>query len=223
MYSVLLRILPTDKGRALVREYDQDPQKIPYEFHEHQTNSETARNEVSCLTTYITSLRLTDAWNGTTRQFFMHFKESSDLESLAQVHEQFPQSTRITFLSQVVEAVPDLRRVKTVEIVMRVWLDHSNHLTSRPTFNCSIMLLVLMQSKMESGNVKHIYIAFMMTLRKIALLPIIKMMLDMIHIMSTRCCTKCSLPTSSQTNLPLKPSFPSLKSYRTSSLMKTGG
>ena len=121
IYSVLHRIIQTDKGRTLVREYDQNPQEILYELHEDQTNSEIARNEVPHLrNTYITNLKLTNAWKGTTRQFLMHFTEKFRLlDSLNSVHDHFSQSTSITFLSQAVKAVLDLRGVKTVESVMR--------------------------------------------------------------------------------------------------------
>ena len=79
VYAVLLNTLQTDYGRALVREHehDKDAQQILYELHQHHTDSELSRAEVLRLTTYVSNLKLTDNWRGTTTQFLLYFKEQT--------------------------------------------------------------------------------------------------------------------------------------------------
>ena len=66
------------------------------------------------------NLKLTDTWRGTTTQFLLHFKEQLRLlDTLVPPPEQLPGLTRLIFLQQSVEAIPDLRRVRIVDGLMR--------------------------------------------------------------------------------------------------------
>ena len=120
VYAVLCKTLQTDFGRALVREHehDKDAQQILHE-HQHHTHSEFSRAEVLMLTAYVGNLKHTDNWRGITPQFLLHFKEQLRLlDSLVPLDEQLPDSTRIAFLQRAVEDVPDIRRVRILDVVM---------------------------------------------------------------------------------------------------------
>ena len=74
VYSVLVASFQTDKERELVKEFEGDARSILSKLHHYHTESNVAQHEVETLTTYITNLRLTDSWKGTTCQFLRHFK-----------------------------------------------------------------------------------------------------------------------------------------------------
>ena len=66
-----------------------------------------AQHEILELTTYVTNLRLTDTWKGTTQQILTHFKEKLHLlDSLVEDSDKIPQTTHIGFLQQAVESGP---------------------------------------------------------------------------------------------------------------------
>ena len=75
VYSVMTSSLQSEKGRELVKELEGDARSIISELHHYHTKSNVAQHEIVNLTTYITSLSLTDSWKGTTKQFLGHFKE----------------------------------------------------------------------------------------------------------------------------------------------------
>ena len=121
LYSVLVRIIQTDQGRAYVREHehDEDARAVLQKLHSLHTESDLAKREVLRLTNYISNLRLDDTWRGTTRQFLLHFQEQLRLlDNLVTLSDRIPDHTRMTFLMQAVEKVPDLRRVKILDNVV---------------------------------------------------------------------------------------------------------
>ena len=121
LYSVLVRIIQTDQGRAYVREHehDEDARAVLQKLHSLHTESDLAKREVLRLTNYISNLRLDDTWRGTTRQFLLHFQEQLRLlDNLVTLSDCIPDHTRMTFLMQAVEKVPDLRRVKILDNVV---------------------------------------------------------------------------------------------------------
>ena len=67
VYSVLVRIIQTDQGRAYVREHehDEDARAVLKKLHVLHTESDLAKREVLRLTSYISNLRLDDSWRGT--------------------------------------------------------------------------------------------------------------------------------------------------------------
>ena len=121
VYSVLVRIIQTDQGRAYVREHehDEDARAVLKKLHVLHTESDLAKREVLRLTSYISNLRLDDSWRGTTRQFLLHFQEQLRLlDNLVPLSDRIHDHTRMTFLMQAVEKVPDLRRVKILDNVV---------------------------------------------------------------------------------------------------------
>ena len=121
MYSVLVRIIQTDQGRAYVREHehDEDARAVLEKLYILHTKSDLAKREVLRLTNYISNLRLDDSWRGTTRQFLLHFQEQLQLlDNLVPISDRIHDHTRVSFLMQTVEKVPDLRRVKILDNVV---------------------------------------------------------------------------------------------------------
>jgi hypothetical protein len=121
MYAVLIRILQTDHSRSIIRDHEhtQDASAVLFALHKHQTESEIAKKEILRLTQYITTLRMTEHWSGTARQFLLHFKEKLRLlDALVPSSERIPESMRRALLTQAVESVPDLRRVRIMENLM---------------------------------------------------------------------------------------------------------
>ena len=121
LYSVLVRIIQTDQGRAYVRkhEHDEDARAVLQKLHTLYTKSDLAKREVLRLTNYISNLRLDDTWRGSSRQFLLHFQDKLRLlDNLVDLSDRIPDHTRMTFLMQAVEKVPDLRRVKILDNVV---------------------------------------------------------------------------------------------------------
>ena len=115
LYSVLVRCLQTDKGRAIIRAHttDMDATAVLDELRTHHTDSELSRKEIMRLTAYLTNIRLDSAWRGTTSQFLLHFNEQLRLlDSLCDSSQKLPDFSRTTFLMQAVDGNEDLRRVK---------------------------------------------------------------------------------------------------------------
>ncbi|KAL7576901.1 hypothetical protein ACA910_006665 [Epithemia clementina (nom. ined.)] len=118
LYSVLVKIIQTDQGRAFVREHelDEDARAVLQKLVNHHTNSEMAKREVLRLQKYITHLKLDESWRGTTRQFLLHFQEQLRLlDKLVSPSKRIPDHTRMTFLMTAVELISDLRQVKTLD------------------------------------------------------------------------------------------------------------
>ena len=69
-----------------------------------------AQQEIVELTSYITNLRLTDTWIGTTQQLFLtHFKEKLCLlDPLVEESDKIPKTICIVFLQQAVEFISNL-------------------------------------------------------------------------------------------------------------------
>ena len=76
VYSVLVSSLQTDKGRELVKEFEGDARTIICKLHHYHAESNVAQHEVVTLTTYITNLRHTENWKGTTCQFLILYKRN---------------------------------------------------------------------------------------------------------------------------------------------------
>ena len=112
--------LQTDKGRELVKEFEGDARSILSKLHHYHTQSNVAQDEVVTLTTFITNLRLTESWKGTTRQFLSHFKEKLRLlDSLVPDTDKIPATVRIMFLQRAVQQNHDLRQIHVLDSVWR--------------------------------------------------------------------------------------------------------
>ena len=79
VYSVLFTSFQTDKGRELVKEFEEDARTIISKLHHYHTESNVAQQEIVTLTTYITNLSLIHSWTGTTRQGSQPFKTETQL------------------------------------------------------------------------------------------------------------------------------------------------
>ena len=76
------------------------------------------QHEIVELTTNITNLRLTNTWQGTTKQFLTHFKEKLHLlDSLVEESDKIPKTTHIGFLQQAVKSIPDLHQFCVMDTV----------------------------------------------------------------------------------------------------------
>jgi hypothetical protein len=75
VYAVLESKVLTDRGKAIVREFETtfDAQQVYKRLTEHHLKSTKARIESSTILSYVTSVRLVNGeWNGTTEGFITH-------------------------------------------------------------------------------------------------------------------------------------------------------
>ena len=76
VYSVLNRVLQTDKGKDILRKYQhtRDARHVYKEFKEHCEQSTKATIDRDAILTYLTTARLGDgSWKGTTHAFILHW------------------------------------------------------------------------------------------------------------------------------------------------------
>jgi hypothetical protein len=77
VYAVLEAKVLTDRGKAIVREHedDFDAQKVYQKLKEHHLRSTKAMIESSTILSYITSVWLgSKEWQGTTESFILHWQ-----------------------------------------------------------------------------------------------------------------------------------------------------
>jgi hypothetical protein len=77
VYAVLEAKVLTDRGKAIVREHEEDfnAQMVYQKLKEHHLRSTKAMIESSTILSYITSVRLgTGEWQGTTESFILHWQ-----------------------------------------------------------------------------------------------------------------------------------------------------
>ena len=115
MYAVFEKTLLTDKGKALVRQYQLrfNAQQIYKELKEYALQSTKATMDASSLLSYITTVKLGDGkWKGTTHAFILHWQDQirkyHDLNHL----QMLPHQLQRTMLENAVDANTDLRAVK---------------------------------------------------------------------------------------------------------------
>ena len=136
VYSVLVTSLQTEKGRELVKEFEEDARSTILKLHHYHTKSNVAQHDIITLTTEITNLTLNDSWKGTVRQFLSHFKEKLRLlDSLVPVSDQLPETTRLTFLQRAVQQNHDLRQIQVMDSVWRFKTDSTEALTFDTYYN----------------------------------------------------------------------------------------
>ena len=115
MCSAFDTVLLTDKGKAIVREHedDFDAQSVYNKLKEYCTKSTKASLEASKLLSYITSARIdSSSWKGSTEGFILHWQEQVRLyESLAPA-DKFKDTQKRTMLENAVAPVKALRAVK---------------------------------------------------------------------------------------------------------------
>ena len=116
MYDVCVRVLKTDKGKAIVRKYNGifDARSIYQELQEYASKSTQAIIDANTLLQYVTS---DGSWNGTTRHFVLHWMEQVRLyEELVDVSAALSDSVKLTQLTNAVRGHTKLSGVHTVAI-----------------------------------------------------------------------------------------------------------
>ena len=106
MYAVFIRVLKTDKGKAIVRKYKGtfNAQSIYRELQEYASKSTQAIIDANTLLQYITTASLSDrTWNGMTEQFVLHWLEQVRLyEELVDASAALSNSVKLTMLTNAV-------------------------------------------------------------------------------------------------------------------------
>ena len=118
VYSVLNRVLQTDKGKDIVRKYQssRDAQRVYKEFKEHCESSTKATIDRDAILTYLTTARLGDGnWKGTTNAFILHWVDKvrtyeMDIDGNS---ERLSTSQKLIMLQNAVSPIDDLRIIKT--------------------------------------------------------------------------------------------------------------
>ena len=115
MYAVFEKTLLTDKGKALVRQYQHtfDAQSIYRDLSAYAMLSTKAAIQASSLLSHITTVTLGDGhWKGTTHAFILHWQDQ-----VRKYHDMNPQNIispdlQCTMLQNAVHPIMELRQVK---------------------------------------------------------------------------------------------------------------
>ena len=117
MYAVFEKILLTDKGKAIVRQYSThfDAQSVHRDICAYARSSTRSAIEASDLMTYITSTRYGDgAWKGTAHGYILHWQDQvRQYEQLIPVTGHFSNIMKRAMLENAVGASQELRAVKS--------------------------------------------------------------------------------------------------------------
>ena len=120
LYAVFVRILRTDKSKAIVRKYKStfDAQSIYRELQEYATNSTQAVLDSNTLLQYITTARIDDGtWNSTTEKFVLHWMEQVRLyEELVDPTAALVDAVKLTLITNAVRGHPKLSGVYNVAV-----------------------------------------------------------------------------------------------------------
>jgi hypothetical protein len=115
-FSVFDRTLQSEKGKAIVRAYEDtfDAQKVYKEMYNYCNRSTRAQLTSSTLLSYITSAHLGDgSWKSGTNKFILHWEEQvRKYEKLVKKRDNFWEAIKLHMLQNVVHAVPELWQVK---------------------------------------------------------------------------------------------------------------
>ena len=105
MFSVFNANLQTDMGKTIVRRHS-----------EHMRTSSKGASEKRRLTQYVTNTVLDDNFQGTTKQFVLHFTEQFRLlDEISEDSEELPPTVKLTLLQTAVRSINDLRMVETLD------------------------------------------------------------------------------------------------------------
>ena len=135
MYAVFVHVLKTDKGKAIVRKYKgtYDAQSIYRELQQLLQKSTQAVIDTNTLLQYITTASLSDgSWNGTTKQFVLHWLEQVQLhEELINVSAALSDSVKLTLLTNAIRGHTKLTvsSVQNVAIQLASRFGHAVDLT----------------------------------------------------------------------------------------------
>ena len=144
MYAVFEKTLLTDKGKALVRYYQQtfDAQSIYRDLSAYAMQSTKAAMSASNLLSYITTTKLGDGtWKGTTHAFILHWQDQvRKYHDLSSQHQLSPDLQR-TLLQNAVHPIMELRQVKLQADQLKT------HMSKDLTYDeyCSLLLSAAQQ------------------------------------------------------------------------------
>jgi hypothetical protein len=116
MYAVLETILRTDRGKAFIREHenDFDAQRVYGKTLAYHRTSTKAQIQSSDNLTYITSAKLGgNDWQGTTEGFILHWQNQVRMhERMVNANDRLTDTVLKTLLENAVHPIADLRQVK---------------------------------------------------------------------------------------------------------------
>jgi hypothetical protein len=116
VYAVLETVLRTDRGKAFIREHedDFDAQTVYAKTLAHHHTSTKAQINSADTLTYITSARLgNNEWQGTTESFILHWQNQVRMhERTVDFNDRLTDSVLKTLLENTVHSISDLRQVK---------------------------------------------------------------------------------------------------------------
>jgi hypothetical protein len=116
LYAVLESKVPTDRGKALIRDHEHefDAQKLYQKLKAYHLQSTKAKMESSVILLYITSSRLGEGtWNGTTKSFTINWQNQVRLyEKHVPPSDSFSDGQKRIMLQNAVNGIMELRQVK---------------------------------------------------------------------------------------------------------------
>jgi hypothetical protein len=116
LYAVLESKVLTDRGKAIVREHedDFDAQAVYKKLVEHHLRSTKAMIDSSTILSYVTSIRLgTGQWRGSTESFIINWQNQVRLyERQVPASDHFSDGQKRTMLENAVAPIDELRQVK---------------------------------------------------------------------------------------------------------------
>jgi hypothetical protein len=117
VYAIFEQKLQTDKGKALVREYEttSDAQAVYSDLVEHYTRSVKASLDQSQLMIYITTIWIGDgSWHGSAASFVLNWQDKvREFEKLSDTKNHFSDEWKLIMLQNAVHPLSELRQVKT--------------------------------------------------------------------------------------------------------------
>ena len=159
MYAVFVRVLKTDKEKAICRKYKGtfDAQSIYCELQEYASKSTQAVIDANTLLQYITTASLSDGtWNGTTEQFVLHWLEQVRLyEELVDASAALSDSVKLTLLTNAVCGHTKLSSVHNVAIQLASHFGHAVDFTKYSELllsECAQVDSTLTHSPRKSGK-----------------------------------------------------------------------
>ena len=139
VYSILNRVLQTDKGKDIIRKYQatRDAQRVYKEFKDHCEKSTKASIDRDAILTYLTTARLGDGnWKGSTTSFILHWvdKVRSYEMDASGAADRLSAQQKLTMLQNAVAPIDDLRIIKTTADTIKASGMQSNDETPFETY-----------------------------------------------------------------------------------------
>ena len=117
MYSVLMKVVKSDRGRSIVTSHfrdkpnDSDAQAAYKELHEYHLRSFKATDRSGDMMAFIATASISD-WNGTTEQFIIYWKKQRD-DYHVHSGKTIDDGMCLLLLQRAVSTIPELQTIKT--------------------------------------------------------------------------------------------------------------